>query len=235
MARIALGIPVALGQEPRLAGLLARQSSGPAPVATFTAAGTVLHIVENNTGAAQGPTPDEEPKADPEAESLLRECCRVPAARSTRGFLRAAVLVRRAHFARPHPGPRPPHRRALLYPVRPGRAGELRRLLAAGIAPGTSKQLSSALVSSTVYARGDTVVRFWEATADADEEVGNLIRVVPYSGLGAKLNDLLDFDQDLTTESGFRTFFTRCAMTLAHPLHPHPSLPSGTARPEEEA
>ncbi|MEV8017346.1 SchA/CurD-like domain-containing protein [Streptomyces sp. NPDC086554] len=204
-------------------------------MATFTAAGTVLHIVENGTGTAHGPTPDEEPKADPEAESLLRECCRVPATRSTRGFLRATVLVRRAHFARPHAGPHPPHRRALLYPVRPGRAGELWRLLAAGIAPGTSQHLSSALVSSTVYARGDTVVRFWEATADADEEVGNLVRVVPYSGLGAKLNDLLDFDQDLTTESGFRTFFTRCAMTLAQPLHPHPSLPSGTARPEEEA
>nr|QXL90839.1 WhiE protein [Streptomyces sp.] len=225
MARIALGIPVTPGQEHRLADLLTR-NPGPTPLATFTAPGTVLHLVENGTGGRQGPQPN--------TESLLRQYCGVPAGRSTRGFLRGAVLLRRAHFAQPHTGPRPPHRRALLYPVRKGRAAELHRLLAAGIAPGTSQRLSSALVSSTVYARGDTVVRFWEATADADEEVGNLARVVPFSGLGAKLNDLLAFDQDLTTESGFRAFFTRCAMSLALP-HPHPSSQSGTARPEEEA
>jgi hypothetical protein len=216
MERVALGLPVGPGNETRVARLLRRLAPAQAgevrteAVATFTAPGRVLHIADT-TGGLDGLVADL--TAHPDVAAGLRELCGMPHRLTVGSYLIRARLTRWAHYARPYPARLPVHRRALLYPVRPGKGEELRRLLAAGIAPGTSQKLASALISSTVFARQDLVVRFWEATADPAEELDNIARVVPRSGLGAKLNRLLHVEQDLTTDAGFRTFFTGCAMS----------------------
>ncbi|MEV5886644.1 methyltransferase [Streptomyces sp. NPDC052020] len=218
---IALALRVRPGQETALARVLAgtpadgprRARSAPA-VATFTAAGRVVHLAgvteplaapdrltAGMAGIAEGS----------DEERSVRALCRVPEDVSTAAHLAGARLDRRAHHVRPGPPAERVHHRALLYPVRPGHGEALCRLLAAGVAPGTPRQLASALVSSTVYGRDDTVVRYW--TAPAEEELDNVARVAPRSGLGARLNRLLDFAADLTTPQGFRAFFTACAMT----------------------
>ena len=217
MERVALGLPVEPGNETRVARLLRRLPAAPAAgeartetVATFTAPRRVLHIADT-TGGLDGLVADL--TAHPDVAAGLRELCGMPHRLSAASYLIRARLTRWAHYARPYPARLTVRRRALLYPVRPGKGEELRRLLAAGVAPGTSQQMASALVSSTIFARQDLVVRFWEATADPAEELDNIARVVPGSGLGAKLNRLLDVEQDLTTDAGFRAFFTGCAMS----------------------
>jgi hypothetical protein len=153
-------------------------------------------------------------------------------------FLASAQLDRWAHAQRPERPPvgsSEPHRRTLLYPVRAGQGEALVRMLGAGTAPGTPAGLSAALVSSTIFGRGDVVVRFWEANAILVDEIANIARVVPYSGLGAALNDLLDTAEDLTTEDGFRTFFTRSLMS---PVAGRPSpdrWPADAAQPRRTA
>lgn len=220
---IALALRVPPGRETSLARVLAGtpadgpRQARPAPaVATFTAAGRVVHFVgvadalaapdrltAGMIGIAEGSGEERD----------LRALCRVPEDVPTAAHLTRARLDRRAHHVRPGPPAEQVHHRALLYPVRPGHGEALCRLLAAGVAPGTPRRLASALVSSTVYGRDDTVVRYWTATAPAEEELDNVARVAPRSGLGAALNRLLDFTADLTTPQGFRAFFTACAMT----------------------
>ncbi|MDT3397869.1 SchA/CurD-like domain-containing protein [Streptomyces sp. B1866] len=214
-----MGVPVAPGNESRTARLLGRLGQAAAdrglagPPATLTAPGRVLHV-QAAAGGLDGLV--SRLTADAAASGALRALCDMPGSLPTASYLVRARLTRCAHYAHSEPTPPGVHRRALLYPVRPGRGRELRRVLAAGVAPGTARHLASSLVSSTVFGAGDTVVRFWEATAAAREELDSLARVVPYSGLGARLNRLLATGHDLTTDSGFRAFFTGCAMTPVH-------------------
>jgi hypothetical protein len=210
MERIALALPARPGGERALARLVAPSAGGGT---VFLAPGLVVCVADAAAGVP--PVPD----------GRLRELCRVPEGQPTAAFLARARLARRAHYRRPDPPEGPVHRRALLYPVRPGRGPRLCRLLTAGVAPATPHRLASALVGSTVYARGDTVLRYWEATAAAEDELDNITRVVPRSPLGAALNRLLDFPADLTTADGFRAFFTSCAMSA------FPGAPGGGAAP----
>jgi hypothetical protein len=219
--RVALGLRARPGKEAALARLLTRLRTDAGglggTVAAFTAPGRVVHIAETAPGAADADAPGG-PAWAAVADGELRALCELPPDLPAAACLAGARLDRHAHYARPRAPGEPAHRRALLYPVRPGHGPALCRLLAAGAAPAMPEGLASALVSSTVYACGDTVVRFWEATASAADETDHITRIVPRSPLGPALNRLLDFDADLTTPDGFRAFFTSCAMTCQAPL-----------------
>jgi hypothetical protein len=197
------------------------QPGGPQPAgvrsaATFVAPGRVVQVLDT-TYELPRLVETLHPHQRAGIEARLRACCppgAVPTGGSLSELLAGGEMAVRAHFvATPDsPGSRPVHRRALLYPVRAQRGDALAGMLGAGVAPSMPAALAAGLMSSTILARGDVVVRFWEACASAAEELAHISRIVPRSGLGARLNDLLDFDQDLTTEEGFRVFFTRCAL-----------------------
>lgn len=150
----------------------------------------------------------------------LARCClpgEVPPGLPLHAVLSRASLRRWAHWRATAPVTgATTHRRALLYPVRAGQGEALARTLGAGVAPGAPAALAAGLVSSTIFARGDVVVRYWEASASQDEELRHISRIVPASGLGARLNELLDVTDDMTTEAGFRRVFTSIGL--------HPAL-----------
>lgn len=225
MERVGVTLATRPGAEERVGRILVEyfgelRPAGPrSPVATastFLSPGRVVHIVDGERGSALM-APERFPvwQASWLTRQLADWCLPQPRAEeaSLLGLLSAARLERRAHYRAPRWDHRAGvHARALLYPVRAGHGRELAGLLAAGVAPAAPQKLAAELLSSTVLARGDVVVRFWQATATAAEELDLISRVVPRSGLGARLNRLLAVPEDLTTESGFSSFFTRCAM-----------------------
>jgi hypothetical protein len=193
-----------------------RQQAGVRGAAMFAAPGRVVQVLDTTYQLPQL-VETLHPQQRAAIAARLRACCvpgTAPSGGSLGELLAGGEMAVRAHFAATPEGheSRLVHRRALLYPVRAHRGDALAEMLGAGVAPSMPAALASGLMSSTILARGDVVVRFWEASASAAEELTHISRIVPRSGLGARLNDLLDFDQNLTTEDGFRAFFTRCAL-----------------------
>lgn len=100
-----------------------------------------------------------------------------------------------------------PQRYALLYPFKPGKAAEAERVFREGARPPLSAGGDTKLRSTTVFRKGDVVVRVFEIYGDLDEAVEHMVRATELSDTGEKLKPLMDASVDLTTTEGLRRFF----------------------------
>jgi len=102
----------------------------------------------------------------------------------------------------------PPSKRyALLYPFKPGRAEDVDELFRGGGDPPPQAGGATRLLSTTVFRKGDTVVRVFEIAGDLDEAIEHMARAAELSDMGKSLGDRLDDSVDLTTSEGIRAFF----------------------------
>jgi hypothetical protein len=110
----------------------------------------------------------------------------------------------------------PPERRgqrlALLYPVRAGRGAEMGRLLAGTrvLAP----DRPTILARTTIFVRGDVLVRVVDVDGDIDEALDRLATAAVASGGTRALAELVTTDIDLGDEAGFRSFLSACRMRV---------------------
>lgn len=118
----------------------------------------------------------------------------------------------------PGGSPNPPRsktkRYALLYPFRPGAAEEAEDLFRAGGDPPPRSDGGTRLLATTVFRRGDSVVRTFEIDGDLHEAIEHLVKAAALSDLGAKLGPFLADGVDLGTEEGLRAFFNDQLMEI---------------------
>lgn len=103
---------------------------------------------------------------------------------------------------------------ALRYPVRAGRGPQLAEVLAGGRSLPVGSPSRTVLASTTVFQHGDLVLRVAEFVGDIEEAGAHLGRTVIGAPTTAELNALLEPGWDLTTEAGFRRFFTQQQLLL---------------------
>jgi hypothetical protein len=99
-------------------------------------------------------------------------------------------------------------RYALLYPFKPGKAAEAIKAFQEGGDPPPQAGATTRLRSTTVFRKGDVVIRIIEMDGDLEEAIEHLVRVSILFDVGKELKPLLDERVDLTTEAGLRRFFT---------------------------
>lgn len=103
---------------------------------------------------------------------------------------------------------------ALLYPVRPGHGEAAAALLAAGPPLSVRASEHTALAATTVFRRGDLLVRMFEVDGELDEALDHLAAAAASSPVVAELAGAVATPQDLTTAAGFRGFLDDCRMEL---------------------
>lgn len=134
-----------------------------------------------------------------------------------RAFFASAMMTRVIHRVTdpdllPSDGAR--SKVALRYPVREGRGPELAEVLAGARSLPVGSPSRTVLASTTVFQHGDLVLRVAEFVGDIAEAGAHLGRTVIGAPTTAELNVLLEPGWDLTTEAGFRRFFTEQRLTL---------------------
>lgn len=105
-------------------------------------------------------------------------------------------------------------RAALVYPVRRGRGPALQRLLTGGRNLPVRADSRTSLASTSLFRRGDLVVRLVEVAGDIATGFAHLRATVSRSPSAGPLAELLDDGYDLRTEAGFTRFLSTSAMTL---------------------
>jgi hypothetical protein len=107
-------------------------------------------------------------------------------------------------------------RYALLYPFKPGKAAEAEDIFKQGGDPPPQAGGGGGvrLRSTTVFRKGDVVVRVFELDGDLDQAIEHMVRASALSDVGRRLKPLLSEDVDLTTEDGLRGFFRNQMMTV---------------------
>lgn len=130
-----------------------------------------------------------------------------------RGFFMKAMMERLIH--RVVPGERPDTSQvfALYYPFKPGAAANAAELFQMGGDPPPGAGRTS-LLSTSVFRKGDMVVRVFEIDGTLDEAVEHLVRASELFDTGTRLQPLLVSDVDLTNEDGLRRFFAEQMMTV---------------------
>jgi hypothetical protein len=103
---------------------------------------------------------------------------------------------------------------ALLYPFKPGKAAEGEAAFREGGRPPLSAGGATKLRSTTVFRKGDVVVRVLEIEGDLDEAIEHMVRATELSNVGEALRPLLDDSVDLTTPDGLRRFFREQMMDI---------------------
>lgn len=135
---------------------------------------------------------------------------------STRNFFVRAMMVRVIHRVTspellPAEGPR--IRIALRYPVRPGHGADVADVLKLG-RPLLGTARTTVLASTTVFRRGDLVVRVADFVGDLEQAAAHLGRTVIGAATTPALSALLEPGWDLTTEAGFQRFFAEQRLDL---------------------
>ena len=234
MNRYALTFTVKPGSEPEVSRILsgygrpaaARTPGGPPLLrrtSVFLAGNRVVRVVdiEGTLGdalvhlAGQPQIQAVEAELDP----YLEEARDLSDGEGIRAFLHRALLPV-AHDRHtpghllPADGPgRPDDRVALLYPALPGSGGELAGLLAATRV--LDPDSPTTLARTTVFRRGDTVLRLVEVHGDTGEALDRIAAAAVRSGGAGKLAALVAADENLHDTDGFRAFLERIsAVTL---------------------
>jgi hypothetical protein len=70
------------------------------------------------------------------------------------------------------------------------------------------------LLSTTVFRKGDTVVRVFEIDGDLQEAIDHMVRAAELTDAGKGLAPFLQEGFDLTTSDGLRAFFNDQLMDL---------------------
>ena len=120
-------------------------------------------------------------------------------------------------------------RHALLYPFKPGKAGEAERVFREGERPRLAAGAQTNLRSTTVFRKGDVVVRVFEIDGDLDAAVEHMVRASELSDVGEKLKPLLDDSVDLTTSDGLQSFFRDQMMSIVTDRPPREAPPEDPA------
>ena len=136
-------------------------------------------------------------------------------------FFRTAAMVRVIHRVT-HPDllPDEPERSrrtrvALRYPVRPGQGEAVAGLLsAAKELPVRATRTRTAMASTTVFRRGDFVIRLAELAGDPEEGLAHLSRVISRAPSTPELNALMEPGCVLTDEEGCRAFLASARLIL---------------------
>lgn len=102
----------------------------------------------------------------------------------------------------------------LLYPVRAGNGEAAAALLADGRPLAVQADAHTTLASTTVFRRGDVLVRMFEVDGSVTDALDHLARAAASAATAAELSDLLETSADLTTETGWRTLLEDCRMEL---------------------
>jgi hypothetical protein len=112
---------------------------------------------------------------------------------------------------------------ALLYPMKPGTGGAADPAFQMGGDP-PPQAGGTKLRSTTVFRKGDTVVRVFEIDGTLEEAIEHLVRASALMNVGERLGPMLDTDIDLTTEDGLRRWFSEQMMEIIT----HREAPAGT-------
>lgn len=113
-------------------------------------------------------------------------------------------------------------RYALLYPFKSGTGSAADEAFKMGGDP-PPQAGGTKLKSTTVFRKGDTVVRVFEIDGTLEEAVEHLVRASALMNVGERLGPMLDTDIDLTTEDGLRRWFIEQMMEVIT----HRELPPG--------
>lgn len=97
-------------------------------------------------------------------------------------------------------------RYALLYPFKPGMGAHAEEIFRMGGDPPQQEGGGLRLLSTTVFRKGDTVVRMFEIDGDLQQAVEHMVRATELSDTGTRLQPMLE-GVDLTTTEGLRSFF----------------------------
>ncbi|WP_052852535.1 SchA/CurD-like domain-containing protein [Streptomyces avicenniae] len=233
MNRYALTFTVRPGSEPEVSRILSsygRPAAGRAPggppllrrTSVFLAGNRVIRVVD-----VDGRLRDvvahlaEQPQIKAVEDALdpyLEQPRDLTHADGVRAFLYRALLPV-AHDRHTPPGllpvgpsAHPGNRVALLYPARPGSGGDLAELLAGTrvLAPASP----TTLARTTVFRRGDVVLRLAEVHGDPGEALDRIAEAAVRSGSGDKLATLVAADENLHDTGGFRAFLERISTRL---------------------
>ena len=116
------------------------------------------------------------------------------------------------------PGDGPPtsqrKRFALLYPFRPGKAAEAEEFFRAGGDPPPQAPGGTRLISTTVFRKGDTIVRVFEIEGRLEDAVEQMVRAAELTDMGKTIQPLLVEGVDVTTEQGLRAWFQEQMMEI---------------------
>ncbi|MFF4712925.1 SchA/CurD-like domain-containing protein [Streptomyces eurythermus] len=105
-------------------------------------------------------------------------------------------------------------RHAVLYPVRPGLGAKAAELLSGAAPLQVRADVKTTLAATTVFSRGDVLVRLLEVDGSVDDALDHLARVAAAAPSAGLLGELLDTPEDLTTVDGFRRFLATHSMRL---------------------
>lgn len=104
-------------------------------------------------------------------------------------------------------------RYALRYPVKPGSADELAAAIAAGGDPQPPPGVPTKLRATSVFRRGEDIVRVMDIDGTLDEAIEVLAGSPAIQAMGRQLRGLLTKEYDLATPAGVRRFFSDNLMT----------------------
>jgi predicted nucleotidyltransferase len=96
---------------------------------------------------------------------------------------------------------------ALIYPFKPGKAAESEHVYQGGGRPPLAAGGQTKLRSTTVFRKGDLVVRAFDIYGDLEEAIEHMARLTEIADVGEKLKGKLDDRVDLTSPEGVRQFF----------------------------
>lgn len=107
-----------------------------------------------------------------------------------------------------------PQRYALLYPLRPGAGDAADDIMRAGGDPPPWAPGATRLVSTTVFRKGDTLIRLFEFDGELEEAINLVSQAAAVQGVGRQLAPLLKEGIDLRTDQGLRAFFSEHIMSV---------------------
>ncbi|WP_405682976.1 SchA/CurD-like domain-containing protein [Streptomyces sp. NBC_00057] len=233
MKRYALTFTVKPGSEPDVARILSgygRPAAGRGPggppllrrTSVFLAGNRVIRVVDidgrlSDVMAHLG----EQPMIRAVEEALdphLEEARDLSGADGVRSFLHRCLLPvvhdrhTPGHLLPDGPGGHPGNRVGLVYPARTGRGGDLAQLLAGTrvLRPTTP----TTLARTTIFRRGDLVLRLAEVQGDTDEALDRIAEAATRHGGADKLAELVEADENLHDTAGFRAFLERISVRL---------------------
>lgn len=233
MKRYALSFTVKPGSEPEVARILSgygrpaagRGHGGPPLLrrtSVFLAGNRVIRVVDVDGGlgdviAHLGAQPMIR-AVENELDPYLEEARDLSDGDGVRGFLHRCLLPvvhdrhTPGHLLPDGPDGHPGNRVGLVYPARAGRGGELARLLA-----GTRVLRPAApttLARTTIFRRGDLVLRLAEVQGDTDEALDRIAEAATRHGGTDLLAALVEAGENLQDTAGFRAFLERISVRL---------------------
>ncbi|MGW1156973.1 SchA/CurD-like domain-containing protein [Streptomyces sp. NPDC002513] len=233
MNRYALTFTVKPGSEPEVSRILSgygRPAAGRRPggppllrrTSVFLAGNRVIRIIDldGRLGDAMAHLA-EQPQikaVEAELDPHLAEPRDLSGGDGIRAFLHRALLPvahdrhTAEHLLPASPAEHPANRVALLYPALPGSGADLAELLAGTRVLGSDAPTT--LARTTIFRRGDIVVRLAEVHGDTGEALDRIALGAVRSGGADKLAALVTAGEDLHETDGFRAFLERISVPM---------------------